>query len=444
MCQQILTDTDIKAIIKQRGFSREANARLVFETFFLSDTGLNEAFASLAKQEIILLHLLKLKAKTVDTAFFEVLYGTKKPDEYATFTQRYTPVFKSVQQKLLRKGLLIISQGKGDAKMEKWRFELPAGFAALLPPLMPGSLSFDGQGETNPQWLRDKLSSLIRKTIRATPFSLKQGRLFFKEQLFSARELFSWHQRQWHHLIWKNNPNMDDLIRDSERIIPLLYYALTPMGPSQWFKADDLSLLLKLNFGRLPCPDVRHLCETGLQSGILAHHQHQGTHYYRLAPPEQEREPAAYLTLEQDGTVILDLDKAPFSALEPLAAIARFEPDKKQLKLLPDMIHLGEAGEQVWKHPVIAWLKQQAKSFQLAFQTLEKRRGKQCIHENLYVAKVTDLSLRIQIQKRFAGQEPNNQVVMLAGDFIAFPLDHLDKIEKLVNKSGFVVKTVKG
>jgi hypothetical protein len=49
MCQDILTETDIKAICKSRGFSAsEAASRTVFENFFLSDIGLETAMASLS------------------------------------------------------------------------------------------------------------------------------------------------------------------------------------------------------------------------------------------------------------------------------------------------------------------------------------------------------------------------------------------------------------
>jgi hypothetical protein len=445
MCRTILSDTDIKAIVKHRGFSREATARAVFESFFLSDTGLKEVFASLSKREIVLLHLLKLENKAVDIAFFDALYGAEKASAYATFTQRHQPVFKTVQQNLLRNGLLVISQGYGNTKMEQWRFELPREFEALLPPLMPGSLTFDGDGEINESWLREPLSALAGGQKGKRSFYLKDGRFKFNQAFLSGREFLSWRRKQWLSAIWEEETAASSSVRKAREkpLLELLDYALGSMASAQWFKADDLTLLLKTYFHRLPHPDVHELCESGWQLGFLARHRDEGKNYYRPAPPERQIEPAAYLKPHADGTAMVDVSRVPFAALEPLAAIARFEMDGGQLKLLPDTIRLGEATDEVLQHPLTAWLNQHAKSFRQAFQTLERKRGKHCLHENLYIAKVSDLSLRVQIQTYFAKQAPERQVVMLEGDFIAFPRAHLSQIEKLVNKAGFAAKRVR-
>jgi hypothetical protein len=59
MCQQVLSAADLKTICKSRGFSaREASSRTVFESYFLSDIGLEAAMASLSREEVIVLHLL--------------------------------------------------------------------------------------------------------------------------------------------------------------------------------------------------------------------------------------------------------------------------------------------------------------------------------------------------------------------------------------------------
>jgi hypothetical protein len=53
------------------------------------------------------------------------------------------------------------------------------------------------------------------------------------------------------------------------------------------------------------------------------------------------------------------------------------------------------------------------------------------------IARVKDLSLKVQIQKLFA--DPKS-LVLLPNDFIAFPCDQLPAIQKLVEKSGHVIK----
>ncbi|MCD4841292.1 MAG: hypothetical protein K8R08_04690 [Methanosarcinales archaeon] len=55
------------------------------------------------------------------------------------------------------------------------------------------------------------------------------------------------------------------------------------------------------------------------------------------------------------------------------------------------------------------------------------------------MARVKNLSLKIAIQKAFAD---SGKVILLSNDFIAFPNDLTKKMEALVNKSGYVIKTI--
>lgn len=440
MCQNILTDADIKTIIKHRNFTKEANSRAVFQTFFLSNTGLQEVFASLTKREISLLHLLKRRNEEVDISFFEALYGAKKHN-YGTFTQQHTPIFKEVQQKLLRKGLLIISTGHGTTKMEQWRFELPQEFAALLPPLITGSLTYEGAGESGSQWLRKQLIAITNPTQNPQLFSLQQGHLCWDNKVFSYSKFTTWNRKQWLKLLWKPDKLFTEPVY-SEPLLDLLDYALDTMAPNQWFKAQELTSLLKLYFHPRAAPNVQELCKNGWQCGFLIRHRHQDNDYYKV-PSQPKVAPDAYMSIDTNGNAILDLQQVPFTMLEILATIARFTvADKQSLLMEPDIMQLGEAEDKILEHPICLWLQKQAQSFQQAFQTLDKKRGKQLLHDNLYIAKVTDLNLRVQIQKYFSNKSANLQVIMLNEAYIAFPRDHIHQVQKLVTKAGFAIKTL--
>ncbi len=67
----------------------------------------------------------------------------------------------------------------------------------------------------------------------------------------------------------------------------------------------------------------------------------------------------------------------------------------------------------------------------------QKRWGKQIIHENMMIARVKDLSLKVQIENSF--DDPKS-LVSLPNDYIAFPCDLLPAIQKLVETSGHVIK----
>ena len=80
-----------------------------------------------------------------------------------------------------------------------------------------------------------------------------------------------------------------------------------------------------------------------------------------------------------------------------------------------------------------------ASAFAGAISMIEQRWGKLVVHQNLLVARVRDLSLKVAIQKAFAD---SGKVVFLPDNFIAFPNDLTKKMEALVNKSGYVVKAI--
>ena len=89
--------------------------------------------------------------------------------------------------------------------------------------------------------------------------------------------------------------------------------------------------------------------------------------------------------------------------------------------------------------PLMLWLRKNASSFADVISMIEQRWGKQIMHQNLLVARVRDLSLKVAIQKAFAD---SGKVILLSNDFIAFPNDLTKKMEALVNKSGYVVKGI--
>jgi hypothetical protein len=76
MCKNELTDSDIKAICKTRGFPADgATSRDIFENFYISTMGVKEALNSLTYEETIFLHLLNKINNEVDIEYFERLYG---------------------------------------------------------------------------------------------------------------------------------------------------------------------------------------------------------------------------------------------------------------------------------------------------------------------------------------------------------------------------------
>ena len=61
------------------------------------------------------------------------------------------------------------------------------------------------------------------------------------------------------------------------------------------------------------------------------------------------------------------------------------------------------------------------------------------VHDNLLIAAVKDLSLKVMLEKKFSDSK---RVVTLSDEYISFPLNLLPEIEKFVIKSGHAVKYV--
>jgi hypothetical protein len=466
MCQQVLSAADLKAICKSRGFSaQEAASRAVFENYFLSDIGLEAALTSLSREEIIVLHLLKWQPQTVDIRFFECLFPSKHGWR-SSFTQRYSPVLKTVQNALVRKGVLLMAVASGSAtKMERWRFRLPEAFEPFLPSIFPSTARFSVTGKVNQAILRQKMMAILENRRssslndpRVHPVTLDNGQLLIGKQPFTVNELFEWRQDYWQRSVWAPRQQQDrqkdgklkvwtaaDL--EAKRIEdkpfpPLLYYAFSQLADEEWIYWDELSPLLRLFYHGATLPDSRVVCEAGWKLGCLAKHTVQTKDYYRLAPSQamEDKPPSSYLASSADAFVTVDLETIPYQSLEHLNAMTDLQVVDARLLAMPNAIKLGRASEVVWQHPLTAWFRKHAMDFRKVIEMVEARRGKQIIHANLLLARVKDLTLKVALQKAFPKPD---QLMLLPNDFIAFPRELLADMQRLVGKSGYVVKTIR-
>ena len=466
MCQHVLSDTDIKAICRSREFSaRGTSSRTVFENYFLSDIGLDAAFRSLGREEITLLHLLKLEGKAVDIRFFEPL-SPQQPSRHGTFTQRYTPVFKIVQSALIRKGVLLIAAAPGTAtKMERWCFRFPRELEPFLPPIFPTTKQFPVIGNVRHDALRKRILAILEDQRRPAfndkreyPVTLDNGELLIGNRPFSVNALLGWQQIQWQRLVWSARQaqsrradakvkifTLEDLEAkeiEQKPFPPLLNYAFSQLGANEWVASEALSTPLRLFYHRAVPPASEEICNVGWQLGCLAKHSAQGKDYYRLAPPPANtgEDPARFLAVSAESPLVVDLETIPYHSLEYLAKMTELKVSDSRLIALPHPIKMGRTSEALWQHPLTGWLRKHSTIFRKAIETIETRRGKQIIHTDLLLARVKDLSLKVELQKVFS--DPG-QLVLLPNDFIAFPQELLGDIQRLIGKSGYVVKTIR-
>jgi hypothetical protein len=450
MCKNELNDSDIKAICKSRGFPADGTtSRDIFENFFISTIGIKEALNSLTYEEIVFLHLLNKINKEVDIEYFERLYGcTGHAGGYdnRTFNQKYKETFKNVMNNLVRKGVLIFRERETystSTRMERLLFRFPPEFAAFLPPIVRAS-KFNKAGNFKSEILRNKLLEIIGGKQKQSPlsneisftFTIKDGDLSIGAEKFRVSHLLKWQQACWHvSAEAKTGMHSSDMTPAEVTL-----YALSQLQEQEWLPADALAVILKIFTGK-ESDHPEHICEVGWEWGCLAKVVEDGKTYYRL--PEDFLEdatsssPEHYLKIKPDGTVALDMMTIPYSALETLTSVAILDVHNSDLRATASIIKIGNALMTVRKNNVFEWLKENSSSFRTAIELAQKRWGKQIIHENLMIARVKDLSLKVQIQKSFADPE---SLVSLPNDHIAFPCDQLPAIQRLVEKSGHVIK----
>jgi hypothetical protein len=473
MCHSVLSTADIKAICKGRGFSDAALAsRSVLEQVFLSALGVTSMLNSLSEAEVATLHLLHLHDHEVDVTFFQRLYGGSQVGrwEYGSFTRQYKPIYDEVQRNLVRKGVLLIAAAPataaGEAKMELWRYRFPPEFAPSLPPLFTPYAHTGGEGVVVGDRMRVALHQLVREEPPArefhVPLQLVHGSLVLGSRPFSVAALQGWRQAAWESDITsaqyqqKDNRYLEVMFQGyllSEREyhtptpLPALLYAFAQLGADEWLSPDQLTILLDLAYGGAKHPSAATICAAGWETGCLARHKMNSKAYYRLAGaddlPPAHREPEQYLRTRRERAYV-DPDQIPYEALELLNTISNLAVENGRLAVAPSFAKLVPAWSGVRDHPVLRYLRAHSPLFEAACQKLEAEWGRLIVHENLLIARITDLSLRVALQQALRGDgAAPGQPVFLSDAYVAFPRARLGEIERLVKKAGHVVRTVR-
>jgi hypothetical protein len=129
--------------------------------------------------------------------------------------------------------------------------------------------------------------------------------------------------------------------------------------------------------------------------------------------------------LEALETLVLISDQRPVPGGRPL------------LLVTPNLVKLGRTPDTVAALPMVEWLQKNARAFHQAFETIRRRRGKTILHENLLVARVGDLSLKVALEKALGGR-----ITPLGEEFLAFPSGAAAEVKRLVAQMGHVVREV--
>jgi hypothetical protein len=448
MCHEVLAEADVRAICKNRGLPNQAmSSRPLLENLFLSDTGVAAAMRTLDRTEIALLHLLESEERCVDVSFFSPLDPPRSDRwSHVRFTRRYQGVFAKVKERLVRKGILLIALGPETAekqtKMERWQFALPIPFTRHLPPLIESGKRLSGTGDWRRDVGREKLRTAVgqgtNRETRKDRVEIVNGELRWDGQPFRADRVLEWQKRQWQ-AETKLTEHREEA--DPYTLLPAeaVLRILAGLDADLWTDANTLAVPLEI-FCEADV-DAGSVCESGWRWGFLARQEAESRKWYRLAPPSvaADAPPDQYLAVRGEG-VAVDLDTVPFEALEALVSMSdqRQVPGGQPLLLVtPNLVKLGRTADTVAALPLTEWLRKNAPAFQQALETVRQRHGKTILHENLLVARVSDLSLKVALEKALGRRS-----VALGGEFLAFPSEAVSEVKRLVSHLGHVVKEV--
>jgi hypothetical protein len=447
MCHEVLAEADVKAICKNRGLPNQAaSSRPMLETLFLSDTGVAVAMRTLDRTEIALLHLLRSQDKPVDVAFFSRLNPRQSEGRYGTFSQRFQEVFSRVKDRLVRRGILLLALGPESltkkTKMERWQFALPVQMARHLPPLLESAKPLKGEGDWRRDVAREKLKMAVGegadRESKKDRVEIVNGELRWGGQPFRADRVVQWQKLRWQA---ETDPAKHQKEANPYTLPPAeaVLRLLAGLDADLWSDTDALAVPLEIFCGS-PV-DARSVCESGWRWGLLARQEAENRTWYRLAPPSAAADtpPDRYLAVRGEGLTV-DLDAVPFEALETLVLLSDQRPvpgGQPLLLVTPNLVKLGRTADTATALPMADWLQKHSRAFHQVFETVRQRRGKTILHENLLVARVGDLSLKVALEKALG-----RRIVPLGEEFLAFPNEALAEVKRLVTQRGHVVKEV--
>lgn len=441
MCAE-LPNADLNAIRKARGFSaKETASRTSFASFYVTSVGVDTNMAALTPEEATTLRLLH-ETGEVEVAFFERLYGAG--DTQGTYTQRYKATFNEVKKNLVRRGLVIMAEVKMRAdtvELERWRYAIPPEFVPHLPPL-PAIQNSD-PGHENETTIRHKLLELVGGSPAIPndplPIHIKQGSIYLKDYPFSLATFSLWQTDTWQRALNAFKPNVPASLSPTEAALKLL-------DDKAWRIHKDLDgAILIYSFGGREI-SVKKLLRQGWELGLLSRLEINSVPHYRLAPAHLPAglnapyPPTLHWadTTSKPNSVKIDLRLIPLHDLDLLNTLTHLTVENGVLLASPSLVKLGRAIPAQRNAPLSRWLAENIPAFGKTLKTVEAQWGKTILHENLLIARVQDLSLRVQLER-----ELKENLVVLSDHYIAFPRESRSSVEKVLKKTGFVVKTVK-
>ncbi len=263
------------------------------------------------------------------------------------------------------------------------------------------------------------------------------GSLIFNGRQLRLTDISDWQQADWESSL---KIGLTSGAEESLQPIDALNILLGSLGGDRWVAPDQLKPAFKVLCFGIKSSGVSDICRKGWQKGCLARIVDGEITSYRL-PVEMKLAPSKFedfLSLNPNGDLLqIDSRKIPLDVLESLNQLAYLEWKSRQFTARLDPVKLGRATHEVRQSALGQWLAEQTADFGKIFEEVENRWGKTIVHHNLLIARVRDLSLRVQLERGL-----KNDLILLSDEFVAFPYSLRSQVERILQKEGFVVRTV--
>jgi len=412
-----------------------------------------------------MLHMLAKEPGEVDVSFFDCIYGPEQRSYWSdnTFTKKYSGVFKKVKNSFIRRGILFFAENKGafskKTKLERTIFKFPAEFTDYIPPILTDILSSSSPGKYRKSVLRHKIMEIIGIYGLKVPIEiagkfklrLMDNELYIGKNRFKECYLLEWQRKCWAHALKKEHKLDSDM--EAFSVISVVSSILSQLKPGEWTREKELEPALNIfcydylsevisitKTKEKKRYDAKLICDLGWRWGCLAKNTIENQTCYSLSNIPVDDVPFGNcLHPDEKYTLIVNLETIPFKLLERMNYMFDLKIVDSQLTAVPNNIRLGRMFGVLSQEPLTKWLMENVPAFNNTMRKIESCWGRHIVHEDLLMAKVKDLGLKMTIKKSFSDPK---KLFFLPNDFIAFPKSILGELDTLIGKSGFAIKMV--
>jgi len=442
---ELVSMTDIKTMFKHRNLP--VNKEITQETFlkFLqSSVGVKKALSEITLKEKVSLFLM---GRDKDVSYFSNIYES---DHYGTFTNQYKDTYRLVIQNLVRKGILIaFEENYGKSKLERIHFDFPSEFKKFLPAPFDNIKESDKQPQIEDSLLRKKIGRIIKNPTQAkNSVYIKDGKLEFCGNLFDVERFNKWRKEELERFILKENKKsknyrVNKKFWEDLDITKIFLNAVAKLKKSQFIFAKSIKVFLQVIFGENNAIDLWAILDQAAALGYLGKIK-DGENYYQYKDSvsiayESENIAIEEFLIFENNTFRLLMDKVPYAALEDLASFCLFSSEKKNILIDIDYRVLVKRYDGIKDKKIFQWFGKYSLELKKRIKEIENKKDKILLHNNLLFAKVNNFTIKALLTKNCRN---GGNILFLEDDYIAFPKDEVNNIEKIVKKAGFAVKEI--